>query len=55
MILTFDTATRNKMGSPHIFHNFHEKLGSDWAKSVVCILSTRFYTQSAKVDLDLDL
>ena len=34
-------------------HNLHVKFESDWAKTVVCIVSTRSYTQSAKVDLDL--
>ena len=29
------------------------KFEIDWAKTVVCILPTRHYTQSAKVDLDL--
>ena len=38
---------------PLIIHNLHVKFESDWAKTVVCILPTRSYTQSAKVDLDL--
>ena len=38
---------------PLIIHNLHMKFESDWAKTVVCIVSTRSYTQSAKVDLDL--
>ena len=36
-----------------IIHNLHVKSESDWAKSVVGIVSTRSYTQSAKVDFDL--
>ena len=36
-----------------IIHNSHVKFQSDWAKTVVCIVSTGSYTQSAKVDLDL--
>ena len=39
--------------SPLIIHNLHVKFESDWAKTVVCILSTRSYTQNAKVYLDL--
>ena len=39
--------------SPLIIHNLHVKFESDWAKTIVCILSTRSYTQSAKVELDL--
>ena len=38
---------------PLIIHNLHVKFESDWATTVVCIVSTRSYTQSAKVDLDL--
>ena len=38
---------------PLIIHNLHVKFESDRAKTVVCILPTRSYTQSAKVDLDL--
>ena len=38
---------------PLIIHNLHVKFESDWAKSVAFIVSTRSYTQSAKVDLDL--
>ena len=38
---------------PLIINNLHVKFESDWAKTVVCIVSTRSYTQSAKVDLDL--
>ena len=38
---------------PLIIHNLHVKFESDWAKTAVCIVSTRSYTQSAKVDLDL--
>ena len=38
---------------PLVFHNLHVKSESDWAKTVVCIVSTRSYTQSAKVDLHL--
>ena len=30
--------------------NVHVKFESDWAKTVVAIVSTRCYTQSAKVD-----
>ena len=33
--------------------NVHVKFESDWAKTVVAIVSTMYYTQSAKVDLDL--
>ena len=33
--------------------NVHVKFESDWAKTVVAIVSTRSYTQSAKVDFDL--
>ena len=36
-----------------IIHNLHVKFESDWAKTVVAIVSTRSYTQSATVDLDL--
>ena len=38
---------------PLIINNLHVKFESDWTKTVVCIVSTRSYTQSAKVDLDL--
>ena len=38
---------------PLIIHNLHMKSESDWAKTIVCIVSTMYYTQSAKVDLDL--
>ena len=38
---------------PLIIHNLHVKFESDWAKTEVAIVSTRSYTQSAKVDLDL--
>ena len=38
---------------PLIVHNLHVKFESDWTKTVVCILPTRSYIQSAKVDLDL--
>ena len=38
---------------PFIINNLHVKFKSDWAKTAVCIVSTRSYTQSAKVDLDL--
>ena len=41
------------MVPPLIIHNFHVKSESDWAKSVVGMVSTRSYTQSAKVDFDL--
>ena len=44
--------------SPLIMANVHVKFESDWAKTVVAIVPTRFYIQSAKVDLakvDLDL
>ena len=34
-------------------HNLHVKFESDGAKTVVAIVPTRSYTQSAKVDLDL--
>ena len=40
-------------GPPLIIHNLHVKFESDWAKTVVAIVSTRFYTKSATVDLDL--
>ena len=33
--------------------NVHVKFETDWAKTVVAIVSVRFYVQSAKVDLDL--
>ena len=36
-----------------LLHRLHVKSESDWAKTVVCIVSTRSYTQSAKVDLHL--
>ena len=36
-----------------IIHNLHVKFENDWAKTAVCIVSTRSYTQSAKVDFDL--
>ena len=39
---------------PLIIHNLHVKFESDWAKTVVCILPTRSYTQSAKANLDLE-
>ena len=38
---------------PLIMVNVHVKFESDWAKTEVGIVSTRSYTQSAKVDLDL--
>ena len=38
---------------PLIIHNLHVKFESDWTKAVVCIVSTRSYTQSRKIDLDL--
>ena len=38
---------------PLIMVNVHVKFESDWAKTVVAIVSTRYYTQIAKVDLDL--
>ena len=38
---------------PLIMVNVHVKFKSDWAKTVVAIVPTRFYIQSAKVDLDL--
>ena len=34
-----------------IIHNLHVKFESDRSKTVVCIMPTRFYTQSANVDL----
>ena len=39
--------------SPLIMVNVHVKFESDWAKTVVAIVSIRSYMQSAKVDLDL--
>ena len=30
---------------PLVFHNLHVKSESDWAKTIVCIVSTMFYTQ----------
>ena len=33
--------------------NLHVKFESDWAKTIVCIVPTRSYTQSDKVDLNL--
>ena len=36
-----------------IIHSLHVKFESDWAKTVAAIVSTRYYTQSAKVDLEL--
>ena len=36
-----------------IIHNLHVKFESDWEKTLVTVVSTRYYTQSAKVDLDL--
>ena len=38
---------------PLIIHNLHAKFERDLAKTVVAIVCTRSYTQSAKVDLDL--
>ena len=38
---------------PLTIHNLHVKFESDWAKTVVAIVPTRSYTQSAKLDLDL--
>ena len=38
---------------PLIMVNVHVKFESDWAKTEVAIVSTRSYTQSGKVDLDL--
>ena len=38
---------------PLTINNLHVKFESDCAKTVVCIVSTRSYTQSAKVGLDL--
>ena len=46
------------MVPPLIMANVHVKFESDWAKTVVAIVPTRFYIQSADVDLakvDLDL
>ena len=40
-------------GLRRCIHNLHVKFESDWAKTVVAIVPTRSYTQSAKVDLDL--
>ena len=39
--------------TPLIIHDLHVKFESDWAKTVVAIVSTRSFTQSDKVDLDL--
>ena len=36
---------------PLIIHNLYVKVESDWAKTVVCIVPTSFYTQSDKLDL----
>ena len=36
-----------------MIHNLQVKFESDWAKTVVAIVSTRSYTQRATVDLDL--
>ena len=36
---------------PLVIHNLLVKFESDWAKTVICILPTRSYTQGAKVDL----
>ena len=41
------------MVPPLIIHNLHVKSESDWAKSVVDIVSTSSYTQSSEVDFDL--
>ena len=30
---------------PLVFHNLHVKSESDWAKTIVCIVSTMYYTQ----------
>ena len=38
---------------PLIIQNLHLKFQTDWTWSVVCSVSTRPYTQSAKVDLEL--
>ena len=35
---------------PLVIHNLHVKFEIDWAKTVVCIMSTGSYTQSATVD-----
>ena len=39
--------------TPLIIHNLQVKFESDLVKTVVTIVSTRSYTQSAKIDLDL--
>ena len=53
LTLTFDSVTKIDMVPPLIINNLHVKSESDWAKSVVGIVSTRSYTHSAKVDFDL--
>ena len=39
--------------SPYIIQNLNLKFESDFAKTVVCILSTKYYTHNAEVYLDL--
>ena len=53
LTLTFDPRPKINRIPPPIIHNLHVKIVSDWGKTVFCILSTRSYTQSATVDLDL--
>ena len=38
---------------PLIIHNLQVKSESDWAITVICIMSTKSYTKSANVDIDL--
>ena len=53
LTLTYNPWPKINRVSPLIIHNLHVKFESDWAKTVVSIVSTRSYTRSAKVDLDL--
>ena len=53
LTLAFDHATKINKVLALIIHNLHVKFESDRANTVVCIMPTRFYIQSAKVDLNL--
>ena len=53
MTLTYDSMIKINRVPPLIIHNLHVKSERDWAQTIVCIVSTRSYTQSAKDDLDL--
>ena len=50
LTLTFDPWPKNNRILPLIIYNLHAKFVK---KTVVCIMPSRFYKQSAKVDFDL--